>query len=74
MLSQDDRQLITNVRMQDSFELDGGSLIKTRTVTYSVGTQGPFVYRIPWAQFNPEVLSQEWQRQIYQLRSLGIIP
>ncbi len=73
MLSHQDRALVTNVRIQDSFQLDSGALLKVRTVTYNVGTQGPFTYSVPWAEFTPEKLNAEWAREIDGLRQLGVL-
>ena len=73
MLSPEERKLITDVQISDNFLVQGGSLVRQRTVIYKAGGQGPFTFSLPWAQFTAAAVQDEWEKQIEALRTLGVL-
>lgn len=64
---------ITNVK--DAVGLDPTTLLPTRTkvVTFTVGTHGPFTLTTPASEYNEDYVHRETQREVDTLRAIGAI-
>lgn len=73
MLSHQDRALIKNVQITDGIRFSGPQgFIRTRAITFSVGTQGPFTHILDFADYNPANIEAAYEKEVTTLRAAGV--
>lgn len=67
---------IHDVHIQHAVGFDSRTLLPSRvvTITYSVGTQGPFTDTTPDSDFSEKYLEEVTGRRVAILRSAGLLP
>jgi len=73
MLSHQDRALIQNVQITDGIRFGGGrGFIRTRVITFMVGTQGPFTHVLDLADYNAANIEAAYEQEVTVLRAAGV--
>jgi hypothetical protein len=73
MLSAADRKLIHDVAISDGLRFGGaGGVVRTRVLTFSVGTQGPFTHVLDLVNYNAANIEAAYEQELTTLRAAGV--
>jgi hypothetical protein len=73
MLSRQDRALIQNVQIADGVRFGGPQgFIRTRVLTFYVGTQGPFTHVLDFVDYNAANIEAAYEQEVTTLRAAGV--
>lgn len=71
-LSPEDRKLIHDVSVMDGVRFTGAAgFIRTRILTYYVGTSGPFTAVLDLIDYTPQKIEDVYAQEIASLRAAG---
>jgi len=65
---------VRDLRVQEGLKIDErGNIIRTRVITFFLGTHGPFTIEIPANEYSPEVVQMKIEEERKKLQAiLGI--
>jgi hypothetical protein len=73
MLSRQDRACIKNVQIADGVRFGPGlGFIRTRVLTFMVGTQGPFTHVLDLVDYNAANIEAAYEQEVSTLKAAGV--
>jgi hypothetical protein len=74
MISEDDKKLVHDIKVTSGLQLLGPQAgVRTRSVTFYVGAQGPFTIPFAFTDYTPEKVWEAIANEVATLRGIGAL-
>jgi hypothetical protein len=74
MLLPQDKKLIHDITITDGIRFGGPQgFVRTRVLTFYVGTQGPFTHVLDLVNYNAGAIEAAYEQELCTLRAAGVI-